>query len=286
MPYKINTQEMKVIELIHLANKIIKLHEEKKFIEKNLSIFFDKFRDYILEKNNNNVTRLNHYMKNKLFRETQNADFYNEFQAASLRTLKTLRSGKYMEVTRLHSLHVMNYCVSFLSKLNNQEPLNYFKEEILVELETKERKLKQLQHRNDKNVKMFYHNAWRAEKLLYEKDFYSNMIFSRMAVEGFINYILDYYNIEINLTLLPKTTELINENVIEETILEELITVIRRGNNNAHEAFSGYYFSAKHNLDMLLILQDSIIGLLDKSDTEFINKQLKEINISEDTLEE
>ena len=261
MIYKNITQDLYCSELVSIANKIIRNYESNINYNYDVEIFLKKFIDVVLMHGKYTITNLKQEERLKLFKKSQSEDFINEFEAVIDRVERFKKGRSISTFGNKHSLYVVNFCMMALSKHYNQPYTHYFKQETDAELKKRIHRFDKIKQINNTYFNIFYHNAFRAEKYFYEGDFYINMIVTRMAVEQFINFLYDFFKIKSNLTLSPKVNKVVQDKLAPDHLSTEMLVAVKRGNNNTHQGYSGYYFSAKHNLDLLVEMQELMINL-------------------------
>jgi hypothetical protein len=280
--HNIENATPQVALLIKQANSIVGNYFNNQFpiILKEVHEFTIAFSQYMLSINKVDTYGMKVMDKITRFLRFQSPDFAVEFQAVYDRARRNQFSKEPETILGVkHSVFVVNYCMKALFDHLRVPFINLLSNETSNVLNSPRESLSSLSHRNDRNIKMFYHNAKRAEKYFYQKDFYINLICTRMAIEGFVGYMYQYHKQTLNDTLMPKVIYAKQEKLAPEYLLNEVITCIKRGNNNAHGGYSGYYFSGQHNIDVLSELQKQLIKWLETKDDELKNKKLDFANV-------
>lgn len=265
MNYKLNRNLNNIVNnLTKLAEDIFRMYSNKQNVLDKSGIFLNTFIDFMLLIKNVTTSFKNNKEKEKTFYKFISNSFKNEYVLALERDARYKRKERILDYSVSHTVYLINYCINIVFKYINRREHNYFNQESIDYLNNPREELTKLKFSKDPNIIMFYQNARRSETYLFQRDFYINMITTRTAIEGFTKYIYKHYNINGYTQLTASMNKLIKMKIYPNEYLSETIAAISRGNNNVHRGHSGHFFAAKHNVELLKILQQILINLVNK----------------------
>lgn len=251
-------------DIVDKANEIMSLyfsnsHENKVRSFFLTSSFFELLNSYLLNKSN--------YDKYEKLKEDFFAKFgenghvvFTEYSLAYFR-LKNIRKEDVRDFHINHNVNTINFLLYSFSMIDRGlEIIGNVNKNFLDSPPYFVR----ANEPSGGRIRAFYRNAYRVD--LYSRkivspfdgkpyyDMYTPLVLTRMAIEQFAKWLYESrFGADNGLGLSDTIKTLENKKVINKVLSNELLSVVKRGNVNAHDSYANHPFAIIHGIEILKV---------------------------------